>query len=62
MPDTDAYSVTVSRDTDLVLDLSAVDSVLLGFHEESDDPLFAWNMVSSENQELTESVQVRKGG
>jgi len=36
-----------------------VDSVLLGFHEESDDPLFAWNMVSSENHELIESVQDR---
>lgn len=36
-----------------------VDSVLLGFHGESENPLFAWNMVNTENQDLTESLQER---
>jgi len=36
-----------------------VDSVLLGFHGESEDPLFAWNMVNSENQQLIDSLQER---
>jgi len=36
-----------------------VDSVLLGFHGESEDPLFAWNMVNSDKTELIESIQDR---
>jgi len=37
-----------------------VDSVLLGFHGESEDPLFAWNMTDGENQELIDSLQALK--
>lgn len=36
-----------------------VDSVLLGFHGESEDPIFAWNMVNGDNSELIDSLQER---
>lgn len=36
-----------------------VDSVLLGFHGESEDPLFAWNMVNGDNPQLIESLEDR---
>lgn len=36
-----------------------VDSVLLGFRGESEDPLFAWNMVNSDNKSLVDSIQDR---